>query len=147
MNNAAGFGFSGVDKNGNFSWDLLSNLNIWKIEVSSSCFGIKLPSWIKQFALTVVSLDIHQCPRKICHQEMPGPASGTFCILELLFFFFLKIPTFLVVLMVQGIMTHEQSEKKPGKSFCCLHSCSIHWTVPMSSSLVHILLSSVKDID
>lgn len=61
--------------------------------------------------------------------------------------FFLKIPTFLVVLMVQGIITHEQSEKNPGKSFCCLHSCSIHWTVPMSSSLVHILLSSVKDID
>uniref|UniRef100_A0A2K5E563 Membrane bound O-acyltransferase domain containing 1 n=1 Tax=Aotus nancymaae TaxID=37293 RepID=A0A2K5E563_AOTNA len=34
VNNAAGFGFSGVDKNGNFCWDLLSNLNIWKIEVS-----------------------------------------------------------------------------------------------------------------
>ncbi|GAB5571191.1 lysophospholipid acyltransferase 1 isoform X3 [Prionailurus iriomotensis] len=32
VNNAAGFGFSGVDKNGNFCWDLLSNLNIWKIE-------------------------------------------------------------------------------------------------------------------
>ncbi|OWK13077.1 MBOAT1, partial [Cervus elaphus hippelaphus] len=38
VNNAAGFGFSGVDKNGNFSWDLLSNLNIWKIEVSVPCF-------------------------------------------------------------------------------------------------------------
>lgn len=34
MNNAAGFGFSGVDKDGKFCWDLLSNLNIWKIEVS-----------------------------------------------------------------------------------------------------------------
>lgn len=34
VNNAAGFGFSGVDKDGTFCWDLLSNLNIWKIEVS-----------------------------------------------------------------------------------------------------------------
>ena len=48
MNNAAGFGFSGVDKNGNFSWDLLSNLNIWKIEVSVSCLWMTLPLWVKQ---------------------------------------------------------------------------------------------------
>lgn len=48
MNNAAGFGFSGVDKNGNFSWDLLSNLNIWKIEVSVSCLWMTLPLWIKE---------------------------------------------------------------------------------------------------
>lgn len=34
VNNAAGFGFSGVDKDGRCCWDLLSNLNIWKIEVS-----------------------------------------------------------------------------------------------------------------
>lgn len=34
VNNAAGYGFSGVDEKGIFRWDLLSNLNIWNIEVS-----------------------------------------------------------------------------------------------------------------
>lgn len=34
VNNAAGYGFSGVDERGAFRWDLLSNLNIWNIEVS-----------------------------------------------------------------------------------------------------------------
>ncbi|XP_010209626.1 PREDICTED: lysophospholipid acyltransferase 1 [Tinamus guttatus] len=34
INNAAGYGFSGVDEKGIFRWDLLSNLNIWNIEVS-----------------------------------------------------------------------------------------------------------------
>jgi len=34
VNNAAGYGFSGVDERGTFRWDLLSNLNIWNIEVS-----------------------------------------------------------------------------------------------------------------
>lgn len=33
VNNAAGYGFSGVDERGAFRWDLLSNLNIWNIEV------------------------------------------------------------------------------------------------------------------
>lgn len=34
INNAAGFGFNGVDEKGNYRWDLLSNLNIRNIEVS-----------------------------------------------------------------------------------------------------------------
>ncbi|XP_048655805.1 lysophospholipid acyltransferase 1 isoform X5 [Marmota marmota marmota] len=36
VNNAAGFGFSGMDKDGRCCWDLLSNLNIWKIEIPPS---------------------------------------------------------------------------------------------------------------
>lgn len=81
--------------------------------------------------MSVVSIEVyHQCARKSCYQEMLAPAgSGTFCILELLSFFFFfsfKVPTFLAVLMVQVVTTHEKSEKEPGKSFCCLHSCSVN---------------------
>lgn len=34
VNNAAGYGFSGMDGNGKASWDLISNLNILGIEVT-----------------------------------------------------------------------------------------------------------------
>lgn len=34
VNNAAGYGFLGMDENGKPSWDLISNLNILGIEVS-----------------------------------------------------------------------------------------------------------------
>jgi lysophospholipid acyltransferase 1/2 len=33
INNAAGYGFKGMDANGKPSWDLICNLNIWGIEV------------------------------------------------------------------------------------------------------------------
>ena len=41
INNAAGFGFRGYDKNGAARWDLISNLRIQQIEVSKS-----LRSWL-----------------------------------------------------------------------------------------------------
>ncbi|XP_029426522.1 lysophospholipid acyltransferase 1 isoform X3 [Nannospalax galili] len=44
VHNAAGFGFSGIDEDGNFCWDLLSNLNIWKIETATS-FKMYLENW------------------------------------------------------------------------------------------------------
>ncbi|XP_053100844.1 lysophospholipid acyltransferase 1 isoform X2 [Hemicordylus capensis] len=44
VNNAAGYGFSGVDERGNFHWDLLSNLNIWNIETATS-FKMYLDNW------------------------------------------------------------------------------------------------------
>ncbi|XP_021080693.1 lysophospholipid acyltransferase 1 isoform X1 [Mesocricetus auratus] len=44
VHNAAGFGFNGVDADGHFSWDLLSNLNIWKIETATS-FKMYLENW------------------------------------------------------------------------------------------------------
>lgn len=37
VNNAAGYGFLGIDENGKPSWDLVSNLNIVGIEVTSDC--------------------------------------------------------------------------------------------------------------
>ncbi|GAB1298044.1 Lysophospholipid acyltransferase 1 [Apodemus speciosus] len=44
VHNAAGFGFSGMDEDGNSCWDLLSNLNIWKIETATS-FKMYLENW------------------------------------------------------------------------------------------------------
>lgn len=91
MNNAAGFGFSGVDKNGNFCWDLLSNLNIWKIEVSLLCFCIKLPSQIEQmicFECGVPGSSSSECPRD--QGILSRAAPWTF-----FFFFFFKITYFL----------------------------------------------------
>nr|XP_021521040.1 lysophospholipid acyltransferase 1 [Aotus nancymaae] len=61
VNNAAGFGFSGVDKNGNFCWDLLSNLNIWKIETATS-FKMYLENWNIQTATWL------KC---VCYERVP----------------------------------------------------------------------------
>lgn len=41
INNAAGFGFRGYDKNGVTRWDLISNLRIQQIEVCFWLFQIK----------------------------------------------------------------------------------------------------------
>uniref|UniRef100_A0A8C2ULX4 Membrane bound O-acyltransferase domain containing 1 n=2 Tax=Chinchilla lanigera TaxID=34839 RepID=A0A8C2ULX4_CHILA len=61
VNNAAGFGFSGVDKSGNFCWDLLSNLNIWKIETATS-LKIYLENWNIQTAAWL------KC---VCYERVP----------------------------------------------------------------------------
>ncbi|MBV96060.1 Lysophospholipid acyltransferase 1, partial [Eschrichtius robustus] len=61
VNNAAGFGFSGVDKNGNFCWDLLSNLNIWKIETATS-FKMYLENWNIQTATWL---------KRVCYERVP----------------------------------------------------------------------------
>uniref|UniRef100_UPI001A9EB17E lysophospholipid acyltransferase 1 n=1 Tax=Ictidomys tridecemlineatus TaxID=43179 RepID=UPI001A9EB17E len=61
VNNAAGFGFSGVDKDGRCCWDLLSNLNIWKIETATSFrmylenWNIQTAAWLKWKATLVFS--------------------------------------------------------------------------------------------
>ncbi|KAM6453858.1 lysophospholipid acyltransferase 1 isoform 1-T2 [Liasis olivaceus] len=44
INNAAGFGFNGVDEKGNYRWDLLSNLNIRNVEMATS-FKMYLENW------------------------------------------------------------------------------------------------------
>nr|XP_061789554.1 lysophospholipid acyltransferase 1-like [Nerophis lumbriciformis] len=53
INNAAGFGFSGMDENGKASWNLISNLNIIGIETASSYktfidnWNIQTGNWLK----------------------------------------------------------------------------------------------------
>lgn len=39
VHNAAGFGVSGVNERGEVSWDLISNVHIWEIEVCSLLFN------------------------------------------------------------------------------------------------------------
>ncbi|XP_045045518.2 lysophospholipid acyltransferase 2 isoform X3 [Desmodus rotundus] len=50
INNAAGFGFRGYDENGEARWDLISNLRIPQIEMSTS-FKMFLDNWNIQTAL------------------------------------------------------------------------------------------------
>ncbi|XP_048364323.1 lysophospholipid acyltransferase 1 isoform X1 [Sphaerodactylus townsendi] len=53
INNAAGYGFSGVDEKGCFHWNLLSNINIWNIETATSLktylenWNIQTTAWLK----------------------------------------------------------------------------------------------------
>lgn len=44
VNNAAGYGFMGIDENGKSSWDLNCNLNIWGIETATS-FKTFIDNW------------------------------------------------------------------------------------------------------
>lgn len=71
MHNAAGFGFSGVDAEGHFCWDLLSNLNIWKIETATS-FKMYLENWNIQTSTWL------KC---VCYERVPWyPTVFTFVL-------------------------------------------------------------------
>lgn len=54
INNAAGYGFNGLDEKGNPKWDLIYNLNIWNIEMASSFkmyvdnWNIQTAAWLKR---------------------------------------------------------------------------------------------------
>ncbi|XP_078395424.1 lysophospholipid acyltransferase 1 isoform X3 [Cetorhinus maximus] len=61
INNAAGFGFSGLDKNGNLRWNLISNLNIWNIETATS-FKMCLDSWNIQTGAWLKSVCYDRAP-------------------------------------------------------------------------------------
>ncbi|XP_054636804.1 lysophospholipid acyltransferase 1 isoform X1 [Dunckerocampus dactyliophorus] len=53
VHNAAGYGFLGMDENGKYSWDLISNLNIMRIETATSFktfidnWNIQTGNWLK----------------------------------------------------------------------------------------------------
>ncbi|XP_038246283.1 lysophospholipid acyltransferase 1 isoform X3 [Dermochelys coriacea] len=71
VNNAAGYGFSGVDEQGNFHWDLLSNLNIWNIETATS-FKIYIENWNIQTAAWL---------KRVCYDRAPWyPTALTFIL-------------------------------------------------------------------
>ncbi|XP_059801445.1 lysophospholipid acyltransferase 1 isoform X2 [Hypanus sabinus] len=61
VNNAAGFGFNGLDKNGNLRWDLISNLNIWNIETATS-FKMCLDNWNIQTGAWLKSVCYNRAP-------------------------------------------------------------------------------------
>ncbi|XP_071660723.1 lysophospholipid acyltransferase 1 isoform X1 [Patagioenas fasciata] len=71
VNNAAGYGFSGVDEKGIFRWDLLSNLNIWNIETATS-FKMYIENWNIQTAAWL---------KRVCYDRAPWyPTALTFIL-------------------------------------------------------------------
>ncbi|KAK2501935.1 hypothetical protein MC885_009377 [Smutsia gigantea] len=71
INNAAGFGFRGYDKNGAARWDLISNLRIQQIEMSTS-FKMFLDNWNIQTALWL---------KRVCYERASlSPTIQTFIL-------------------------------------------------------------------
>ncbi|XP_020943532.1 lysophospholipid acyltransferase 2 isoform X2 [Sus scrofa] len=71
INNAAGFGFRGYDKNGAARWDLISNLRIQQIEMSTS-FKMFLDNWNIQTALWL---------KRVCYERVStSPTIQTFIL-------------------------------------------------------------------
>ncbi|XP_077166518.1 membrane-bound glycerophospholipid O-acyltransferase 2 isoform X3 [Paroedura picta] len=71
INNAAGFGFRGYDKNGVSHWDLISNLRILHIEFSTS-FKMFLDNWNIQTALWL---------KRVCYERASfSPTIQTFIL-------------------------------------------------------------------
>uniref|UniRef100_A0A3Q3JC33 Membrane bound O-acyltransferase domain containing 2a n=1 Tax=Monopterus albus TaxID=43700 RepID=A0A3Q3JC33_MONAL len=71
INNAAGFGFNGYNKDGSPRWDLISNLRILNIELATS-FKVFLDNWNIQTALWL---------KRICYERCPiNPTAATFML-------------------------------------------------------------------
>ncbi|KAM8966947.1 membrane-bound glycerophospholipid O-acyltransferase 1 [Pelodytes ibericus] len=66
VNNAAGYGFNGLDEKGNYRWDLISNLNIWNIETSTS-FKMYIDNWNIQTAAWL---------KRVCYERAPKFRTG-----------------------------------------------------------------------
>ncbi|XP_077126071.1 membrane-bound glycerophospholipid O-acyltransferase 1 isoform X1 [Ranitomeya variabilis] len=72
VNNAAGYGFNGIDENGQFRWDLISNLNIWNIEMATS-FKMCIDNWNIQTAAWL---------KRVCYDRAPKYRTGLTFILS-----------------------------------------------------------------
>ncbi|KAM4797129.1 lysophospholipid acyltransferase 2-like [Rhinophrynus dorsalis] len=71
INNAAGFGYNGISEDGTERWDLLSNLNILKIETATS-FKTFIDNWNIQTAVWL---------KEVCYDRSPfNPLISTFLL-------------------------------------------------------------------
>ncbi|KAM8977417.1 lysophospholipid acyltransferase 2-like [Pelodytes ibericus] len=71
INNAAGFGFNGLSEDGTERWDLLSNLDIIKIETATS-FKVFIDNWNIQTAIWL---------KEVCYDRSPfNPLISTFLL-------------------------------------------------------------------
>lgn len=61
VHNAAGYGISSMDENGEVSWDLISNVHIWKIETATSLKSF-IDNWNIQTALWL---------KRVCYDRAP----------------------------------------------------------------------------
>ncbi|KAF7654370.1 hypothetical protein LDENG_00070370 [Lucifuga dentata] len=62
VNNAAGYGFMGMDQNGQPSWDLICNLNIWGIETATS-FKTFIDNWNIRTGIWLKTVCYDRAPR------------------------------------------------------------------------------------
>ncbi|XP_045568931.1 lysophospholipid acyltransferase 1-like isoform X1 [Salmo salar] len=62
INNAAGYGFKGVDEAGQVSWDLISNISIWEIETATS-FKKFIDNWNIQTGVWLKTVCYDRAPR------------------------------------------------------------------------------------
>ncbi|XP_046898824.1 lysophospholipid acyltransferase 1 [Hypomesus transpacificus] len=74
INNAAGYGFRGVDENGKACWDLVSNLNIWGIETATS-FKTFIDNWNIQTGVWL---------KTVCYDRVPRYATALTFVLSAL---------------------------------------------------------------
>ncbi|XP_069828728.1 lysophospholipid acyltransferase 2-like [Dendropsophus ebraccatus] len=71
INNAAGFGYNGISDDGEERWDLLSNLNILRIETATS-FKMYIDNWNIQTAVWL---------KEVCYDRSPfNPLLSTFLL-------------------------------------------------------------------
>ncbi|KAE8623995.1 hypothetical protein XENTR_v10005799 [Xenopus tropicalis] len=71
INNAAGFGYNGISEDGTERWDLLSNLDIVKIETATS-FKMFIDNWNIQTAVWL---------KEVCYDRSPyNPLLSTFML-------------------------------------------------------------------
>ncbi|XP_053323686.1 lysophospholipid acyltransferase 1 [Spea bombifrons] len=105
INNAAGFGFNGVDEKGRFQWNLISSLNIWNIETSTS-FKMYIDNWNIQTGAWL---------KRVCYDRAPRYRTGLTFILSAMwhgvypgyyFTFFTAIPTMLAARLVRKNFRH-----------------------------------------
>ncbi|XP_063779311.1 lysophospholipid acyltransferase 1 isoform X2 [Pseudophryne corroboree] len=105
VNNAAGYGFNGVDEDGNARWDLISNLNIWNIETATS-FKMYIDNWNIQTAAWL---------KRVCYDRAPKYRTGLTFLLSALwhgvypgyyFTFLTGIPTMMAARAMRNNFRH-----------------------------------------
>ncbi|KAF7478577.1 Hypothetical predicted protein [Marmota monax] len=124
VNNAAGFGFSGMDKDGRCCWDLLSNLNIWKIETATS-FKMYLENWNIQTAAWL------KC---VCYERVPWCPTVLTFILSALWhgvypgYYFTFLTGVLVTLAARAVRNNCRHHFLSSKALKCVYDL-VTWAV------------------
>ncbi|KAM4688963.1 lysophospholipid acyltransferase 1 [Discoglossus pictus] len=116
INNAAGYGFNGVDGNGRYKWDLISSLNIWNIETATS-FKMYIDNWNIPTAAWL---------KRVCYNRVPRYRTGLTFLLSALwhgvypgyyFTFLTGIPMMLAARVMRNNFRHYFSSSKTYKVF------------------------------
>ncbi|KAM4693498.1 lysophospholipid acyltransferase 2 [Discoglossus pictus] len=113
INNAAGFGFQGYDKNGKENWDLVSNLNIKNIE-SSTSFKMFIDNWNIQTALWL---------KRVCYERATiNPTVQTFLLSAMWHGVY---PGYYLTFFTGGVMTFAARNVRSNVRHHFLHSSEL----------------------